>query len=247
MSSTDTPNDTGLISAEIGARLLMLQVPEFESLSKKWFKPETKSPARYRLVEVVQGYINSLLNEQTRGRTVAEVAAHLDLSVQRIMVLLDQGVLPRASERGGYNLDEVRRIYLRHLRAVASGHGENSGAASLASERASLARVQRDAIEWKNAINRGDYVSAGAVVRRLQETFSVQRTLLLSWVGKLPSLLEERTRAEIEAVLEQELYEVLNELADPATYVGRARAVELGLDGGAVPIDLPATAEAQPH
>jgi hypothetical protein len=79
---TKTPppsDDTGLIAADVGSRLLMITPGQFEDVSRGgWFRAELKNPARYRLVDVVQGFIKSLQHELTRGHTAAEAAAHVD-------------------------------------------------------------------------------------------------------------------------------------------------------------------------
>jgi hypothetical protein len=54
---TDQPDESGLISAEIAARLLMVTSGQIADLNRRnVITPVTKNPTRYRLVEVVQGY-----------------------------------------------------------------------------------------------------------------------------------------------------------------------------------------------
>lgn len=181
--------------------------------------------------------------------TGTALAAHLDTTRETIGDYLARGIIAKLPS-GKYDQDECRYRVLRHLRDRAAGRTGNAGGGSennLATARAELANVQREAIEWKNAVNRGDFISAEVVIRRLQDTFAIQRTLLLSWAGKLPSQLDGLTPAEIEAILEREVYEVLEALASPDTYAGRSHAGAMDEAGDEGDLDLPAASEAQPR
>lgn len=50
--------------------------------------------------------------------TQAEVAAHLDLSDRWVRKLLADGVLPGSKGKGGYDLEDCRLAYIRHLRGL---------------------------------------------------------------------------------------------------------------------------------
>jgi phage terminase Nu1 subunit (DNA packaging protein) len=226
---TDTDDTAGTIAADVAARLLMVEQSEFAGLARAgWFKIATKG--RYRLVEVVQGYLKSLTHEIERGRTAAEAAVHLDISTRGFLELVERGIIPRPA-KANYNLEECRKLYIRHLRGVASGHGDMAAGASLSAERALLAKEQRETISLKNAISRGDYVSLSAMVKRLEATFAVIREKLLTLPGKLGDSCEMRVRDEIEELLLAEIIEILHELHDPASY----RSDEA--DGGGEPSD----------
>ena len=161
--------------------------------------------------------------------TGTALAAHLFCTRETISDYVAKGVIKKL-RNGKYDKDESRARVLKHLRDRSAGRTAGGGDAGLAKARAELAREQRDAVRWKNAINRGDLVSAEAVIGRLQNDFMIQRTLLLSWSGKLPHQLAGLNTAEIEAVLEREVYEVLVTLASPETYVesyvGRSADIE---------------------
>jgi phage terminase Nu1 subunit (DNA packaging protein) len=179
----DTDDTAGTIALDVAARLLMVEQSEFAGLARAgWFKVATKG--RYRLVEVVQGYLKSLTHEIERGRTAAEVAAHLDLNTRNFLDLVDRGIIPRAA-KASYSLDDCRKLYIRHLRSVASGHGDMAAGASLSSERALLAKEQRAGITLKNAISRGDFVSLELVTKMVMAMFAVSRERLLTIPGKL--------------------------------------------------------------
>lgn len=53
--------------------------------------------------------------------TQVEVAAHLDMSDRQVRNLLQSGVLPGSRPRHGYDLDDCRLAYIRHLRGQVSG------------------------------------------------------------------------------------------------------------------------------
>lgn len=177
----------------------------------------------------------------------AALARHLDCTAQVITDYEARKIIERLPG-GKFDQDACRRRVLVHLRDRAAGRTGNTGSGSdLATARTELAIAQREAVEWKNAVNRGDFVSSSAVIRRLQDTFAIQRTLLLSWAGKLPSQIQELKAADIEAILEREVYEVLETLASPDTYTGRpaGRAGDEE-DREGRDVDVPAAAEAKP-
>jgi phage terminase Nu1 subunit (DNA packaging protein) len=239
------PADDGLINAETAARLLMIEPREIERLSRKhWFSPERRNPARYRLVAVVQGYLKYLEHERTRGWTVAECAADLEINVRRFMELVEIGAIERASGTSGYDIRKVRGQYRKRLSEQAAGRGDGAGS-SLVAERARLAREQSDAIAMKNAIARGDFVPLGMVLKALQGTITVIREQLPTIPGKIADACAMRTREEIEEMLRDEIAEALNELAEPAAYCG-VRAVDPDRSGPNGP-DVQGTAPAQPH
>jgi hypothetical protein len=97
-------NEAGLIPADVAARLLMIDQREFDRLVRAdWIAPEQRNPVRYQLVAVVQGFLKYQQHERTRGRTVAEVAEHLGISVKRVNELIDRNVIER-KPRGDYSL-----------------------------------------------------------------------------------------------------------------------------------------------
>lgn len=53
--------------------------------------------------------------------TQVDVAAHLDLSDRWVRELVQSGVLPASKGRGGYDLEQCRLAYIRHIRGQLSG------------------------------------------------------------------------------------------------------------------------------
>jgi hypothetical protein len=223
--------ESGLVTGELAARLLMLTRGQFEDYARKgWFKPVSKSPARYQLVEVVQGYLKALKHEQDRPRTQTEAADHIMLSSRRFRELVEEGVLPRVAAGEGYDLGEIRSKYILYQRAQTSGHAHGSNTNALTAERAGLAKEQREAIALKNAVARREYAPVTMMIKGAEIIFSTFRERCLAIPGKIATSCEMRSRGEVEAIMRDELYEALDELSRPILNADRG---EVGLgDGG---------------
>lgn len=211
--------ETGLISAAVASKLLMMTPDEFRKLERGgWF--ERAGRDSYRVVDVVQGHIRFMQKEaEQTGCTVAEAANHIGVVQRRFFEFLDKGVITRKG-REGYSLAEVREEYHKHLREMAAGRGD--GHIDLPVERALLAREQNESIKLRNAIARAEYVSVVEVRRQLETCFGIIRERLLSIPGKIADSLANRTREEIEPVLVDEVTEALNELYEPSEVARRA-------------------------
>jgi len=156
-----------------------------------------------------------------KGNSARAAAVHIDVSTVRFFALLHKGVIERRTKAsGGYDLDEVRRSYIRHLRAIASGHG--SGMADLAEARALLVREQTKMLERKNAVARGELVTVKAVACIIANEFSVIREGLLGIAETLCDSLAHQDRETVFAGINREVMEVLNELSDPEDVAQRA-------------------------
>jgi phage terminase Nu1 subunit (DNA packaging protein) len=216
-------DDVGTIGPDVAARLIMVEPGAFDQLVRRgWFKPV--GVRRYRLVEVVQGYIKSVQHEIERGRSQAEAAAHIDMGSRRFQELLEGGVIPRQKTHG-YNLDDVRLVYIRHLRAIAAGQGAGAGV-TLAGERALLAREQREAATLKNQISRGDFVSLAMVQSALVSTFSVLRERCLTLPGAVADSIEPLSaldRGQITDIIRDKVHELLEDLSETKIRFGPAR------------------------
>lgn len=85
----------------------------------------------------------------------ADVAGHLDMSDRSVREIESRLSLP-----ADYTMADIRIAYIRHLREVAAGRGGES-AVELATERALLAREQREGQAIKNAVARKEYAPVG--------------------------------------------------------------------------------------
>jgi len=114
-----------------------------------------------------------------------DVAEHLDLSTQRIQTLTKQGVIPPAKGSKGYDLDECRYAYIRHLRGIASGHASEEGGHDLMTERARKEKWQADKTEIEVAVLRGELAPIEEVHRQWDELLSRLRARALGMPSKL--------------------------------------------------------------
>ena len=145
----------------------------------------------------------------TETVTAQVLAAWLNLSARRIRQLCDEGVVQRAA-KGEYLLRESVTAYCQLLQGQ-GGADEDNGVGNLSSERAALAKAQRERTELQNAVLRSELVPAGAAVRALQALASSMKTRLVS----LPDVVRQRhpdvsllARAEIASLIEDALRQV---------------------------------------
>ena len=143
--------------------------------------------------------------------TQTELAAHLGVSGKYIGDLIAKGVIKRA-ERGQYDLDDCRKLYISHIREQAAGRA-TAGDLVLADERARLAKEQADAKEMENAVERGDLVYIEDVAKQVENQLTKVRTKLLSVPTKVaPEAHACATVREVQNVIEAAITEALNEL-----------------------------------
>ncbi|MDQ7989030.1 MAG: hypothetical protein REI09_05280 [Candidatus Dactylopiibacterium sp.] len=156
-----------LVTPEVAASLLGLFVGELESLASVGVVPAAQA-GRYSLSAVVPAYIAHLREDSLRAQrtyTQAEIAAHLDISDRRLRELLSEwGVDHRAVP-----LDDLRVRYLKKLREEAAGRA-SSGGVELTTERALLAREQREKIAMQNAVTRGELMPRSLLEQVLAAT-----------------------------------------------------------------------------
>ncbi|KWV59655.1 hypothetical protein AS156_30895 [Bradyrhizobium macuxiense] len=215
--------ETGLISDDMAQRLIMVSPKEFQKLVKDgWITPETRNPVRFRLVAVVQGHIRALEHERTRGRSVAELAQHLGLSVKRVNELLDNGTIERQA-RADYDLDTCRLAYLAKLRATAQGRGAGGeGDASLSAARTRFMVAKAEEAEARARQTSSGWAPILDLKVAMTRSMTALRELLLSSPGQLAHRLVGLSRAEIHHELDRHMRAVLNSIADGHI----ARAVE---------------------
>ena len=148
--------------------------------------------------------------------TVPEVAAHLDLSMDRVRQLQRAGILPRAA-KGELDIDECRVLYIRNLRAGATGRGvaaSEEGILDLSAERARLAKEQADGQAMKNDQLRASLLPRDEITAAVQAAFSRVRARLRAIpVKAAPIVVGLRYVAEVKALLSEAIDEALNELA----------------------------------
>lgn len=111
----------------------------------------------------------------------AEFGALVGISQQAVSDLVSRGVLADGAPAGQWLL-----AYCHRLREQAAGRGASeTGGLDLAQERAALARSQREGIEIKNAVLRGDY----AAVQLLSEVLATASQAVAERFEHLPGEL----------------------------------------------------------
>lgn len=165
------------LNHDTAARLLGITPGELESLVKAGAVRRVDKNA-YALVALVQDYVGHIQAESTRRDRApkqADIAEHLDLSDRSVREFLAAAGMDHRE----VTLAEIRVAYIRHLREIAAGRAA-VGDIDLATERALLARAQREGQEIKNAVSLGTYApiellsdvlanAAQAVVDRLEQ------------------------------------------------------------------------------
>lgn len=117
------------------------------------------------------------------------------------------------SSRDRYNLLESTKNYVTHLRGIASGRGGAKNIESLTDERARLAKEQADSQELKNAIMRGEYVSATEVEFTWCEIMRRVRSKVISVPSRVQQMLAHLTVHDVETI-DRELRAALEDVAD---------------------------------
>ena len=143
--------------------------------------------------------------------TLAEVGAHLQMDQAKVKNLIDKGVITKKG-RGQYDIDQVRKEYILHIREVAAGRFK-VGDLDLSAERARLAKEQADAKEMENAVERGDLVYIEDVAKLIENQLTKVRTRLLAVPTKVaPEAHASATVREVQSVIEEAIVGALNEL-----------------------------------
>lgn len=114
--------------------------------------------------------------------TAAVAAEHCCISPSRFRDLVDLGVIKRQTSKG-YSLNECRKQYISYLQRVAAGHGADN--ATLSKQRVKLEGAKTEAIEFRNAVNRGDYVRLEVLAREVDEMIIGLRSTGLGFAGSI--------------------------------------------------------------
>lgn len=115
--------------------------------------------------------------------TQKKIAEHLDM---------DQSVVSRLMAEIGIDwkvasMDEIRVAYIRRLREQAAGRATN-GELDLATERAGLAKAQRERIEMQNAVTRGEL----AAVSLIEEVLTKAAGKVAGILDAIPGMVRRR-------------------------------------------------------
>jgi phage terminase Nu1 subunit (DNA packaging protein) len=129
--------------------------------------------------------------------TQLALAELVGVSQQAISALVTEGKLP-----SGGTLGQLLLAYCERLREQAAGRlGDEDNGLSLTGERAALARAQREGIEIKNAVLRGEY----AAISLLAETLASASQAVAERFDQLPGRMRQAVPDLPAAALEQAL------------------------------------------
>ena len=142
------------ISHDTAARLLGIAPGELSDFVRDGYIRRHDRNS-YSVPVLVQDYVGHLKTERERADAApkqAEIAAHLDLSDRSVREFITRYNIDHKAS----TLTELRIAYIRHLREMAAGRATD-GTIDLPTERALLARAQREGQEIKNEVARGSY------------------------------------------------------------------------------------------
>ena len=139
--------------------------------------------------------------------TADELGGLLGIAGRTVRELASQGLLVKGA-RGRYDAPASVASYCRHLREIAAGRAGDAQA-GLTSERARQAREHADGMAMKNAVARGELVSAAEV----RMTWAMILADVRAGILAVPTRLPELGRVQIER-LDGELRRALEALAD---------------------------------
>ncbi len=122
-----------------------------------------------------------------------EIADHLDMSQQAVSQWLDKLGIDWKSA----TLDDIRVAYIRSLREQAAGRIA-SGDLDLATERAGLAKAQRERIEMQNAVTRREL----APVILIEEVLAKAGSKVAGILDAIPGMIKRRVSTITSADLE---------------------------------------------
>ena len=153
------------------------------------------------------------------------VANHLFLSQAAVSQLVSRLGLDLAS----LTLDEVRKRYLEHLRAVASGR---DGSSDISAERLALTRAKRVAAEVANRREAGTLCYA-ADVRRALTTISARMRQALERIPDrvAPRLAAENDASAVYGLLSAEIEATLIDFAAELRRYASSQAENAGGEG----------------
>jgi hypothetical protein len=152
--------------------------------------------------------------------TQQQIAEHLDLDQSAVSRMLDKlGFSWKTAE-----MDEIRKVYIRHLRAQASGHRSDDGM-DLVRERVLTERVDRELKLLQVAEKRGQLVNVEQLEPQIMNMVGAFRAELLARDDKLASELSTLYEVNVDvSLLNEHTFAALGQLAryDP----GRQRFAE---------------------
>lgn len=192
----EKPEKVG-ITHDTAARLIGITPSELSDLVRDGYVHRNDKNS-YSVPVLVGEYCAHLRAEMLRPEThpkQAETAAHCDLSDRSIReweVKLNLQAKP-------YTRTEFRIAYIRSLRDTAAGRA-TTGDLDLATERAALARAQREKIEMQNAVTRKELAPAYLLEEILASAGARMGAIFDAIPGAIRRRNQAMTAADIEVI-----------------------------------------------
>ena len=142
------------LNHDTAARIILLSPGELSALVRDGHV-RRNGPNDYALPVLIQDYLGHLKADAERRETrptQAEIASHLDLSDRAVREFQAASGLDHRQA----TLSENRITYIRRQREIAAGRATSEDGLDLATERAHLARAQREKVDMQNAVTRGE-------------------------------------------------------------------------------------------
>jgi phage terminase Nu1 subunit (DNA packaging protein) len=140
--------------------------------------------------------------------TAPKLAELWGVSRTQIYNLAKRGIIDEP-EGGKFDLVKCTTAYIKYLRTLA----ENTGSATLASERTRKAREEADKLEDEKKLRRGEVATLTEIQRAIEQDYAAIRARLLPLPTRLTQRVPKKYRAEVLEAGEVIIHDLLNELA----------------------------------
>jgi len=143
--------------------------------------------------------------------SVDVISKLLNLTERRVQQLAKEGIIPKA-EKGKYNLVAVVKAYITYLQELA--FGKHTGSESESESRSRWLKAKAELSELELSKAKGELVGAVESAEWWERIVSTAKIRLLSIPTRAaPLVIGAGSLAQIQAVIQSLLYEVLNELS----------------------------------
>ncbi|MGN6422629.1 MAG: hypothetical protein ACTHLA_04885 [Asticcacaulis sp.] len=131
--------------------------------------------------------------------TEAQLASFWGVTARQVRMLVTEGAISK-SESGLFDVQNCTRAYLRSMMAKAN---RKTTSPDLAAEKLRLTREQADAVELKNALARGELVTASDVKSTWASILTDLRAAMLAIPARLSLTDRDLVDSEIRVALER--------------------------------------------
>ena len=155
-------------------------------------------------------------------KTQMALAKYFQVSSSTVAEWVSRGPFVKDKKTNRIDLYNFVRTLVKWQSAKLAGRAGPAGGLDLSGERAKLAQKQTEALEFKNALAKGEYVKISVVADQFEARIVNARERLLSSINVIAAAVQSREHpiAECEVIVRDRIYEVLNELASEAEIDG---------------------------